>query len=128
MIGGEGDVKNISPIWEGTAKPGDLFDQPLGAMSRIRGKLADHVGDHVVLSPEGVVAVTSPGTKPSYPRPFQSLKHSMAFSASRGYVHVRIKLRNLGKVLRSQEYMGLVSLLLLVGSRERVGKGVPSLA
>ena len=49
--------------------PGDLFDQPPGEMGRIRGKLADHVGDHVVLSPEGVVLVTSPGTESSYPRP-----------------------------------------------------------
>ena len=38
-------------------------------MSRIRGKLADYVGDHVVLSPEGVILVTSPGTESSYPRP-----------------------------------------------------------
>ena len=29
----------------------------------VRGKLADHVGDHVVLSPEGVVLVPSPGTE-----------------------------------------------------------------
>ena len=27
----------------------------------MRGKLAYHVGDHVVLSPEGAVLVTSPG-------------------------------------------------------------------
>ena len=56
--------------------PGDLFDQPLGEMSWIRDKLADYVGDHTVLSPEGVVLVTSPGTESSYPRPHQSLKHS----------------------------------------------------
>ena len=43
-------------------------------MSSIRGKLANHVGDHVVLSPERVVLVTSPGTASSYPRPPQSLK------------------------------------------------------
>ena len=30
-------------------------------------------GSHVVLSPEGAVLVTSPGTKSSYPRPPQSL-------------------------------------------------------
>ena len=42
-------------------------------MRRIRGKLADHVGDHIVLSPEGALSVTSPGTKWSYPRPPQSL-------------------------------------------------------
>ena len=31
----------------------------------------------MVLSTEGVVLVTSPGTKSSYPRPPQSLKHSV---------------------------------------------------
>ena len=41
-----------------------------------RGKLADHVGDHVVSSPEGTVLVTSPGTKSSYPHPPQSLAAS----------------------------------------------------
>ena len=40
----------------------DLFDQPPGEMNLIRGKLADHVGDHVVLPPEGIVFVTSPRT------------------------------------------------------------------
>ena len=55
---------------------GDIFHQPPGEMSGIRGKLADHVvGDHVFLSPEGVVLMTSPGTESSYPRPPQSLKH-----------------------------------------------------
>ena len=53
------------------ASTGDIFDQPPGQMRLIRGKLADHVGDHVVLSPEGAVLVTSPGTKSSYPRPSQ---------------------------------------------------------
>ena len=42
-------------------------------MRRIRGKLADHVGDHVVSSPEGTILVTFPGTKSLYPRPPQSL-------------------------------------------------------
>ena len=46
-------------------------------MTCILGKLADHVRDHVVLSPEGVVLVTSSGTGSSYPRPPQSLKHSV---------------------------------------------------
>ena len=56
---------------------GDIFDQPLlGGMSWIRGKIADHVGDHVVLSPEEGVLVTSPGTEMSYPRPPQSLNNS----------------------------------------------------
>ena len=49
--------------------PGDLFYQPPGKVSSIRGKLADQVGDHVVLSPEGVVFGTSPETESSYPRP-----------------------------------------------------------
>ena len=48
---------------------GDLRDQPSSEMSWIRGKLADHIGDHVVLSPEGVILVTTPGTESSYPRP-----------------------------------------------------------
>ena len=39
------------------------------------GNLADSLGDHVVLYPEGVVLVTSPGTKSLYPRHLQSLKH-----------------------------------------------------
>ena len=46
-----------------------LFDQPSGEMNRIRGKLADYVGDHVVLSPEGIFLATSSGTESSYPRP-----------------------------------------------------------
>ena len=41
------------------------------------GKLADHVGDHVVLSPEGAILVTPSGTKSSYPRPSQSLNPSL---------------------------------------------------
>ena len=45
-----GDGTKIAPL-------GDLFDQPPGEISRIRGKLADHVGDNVVLSPEGIVLV-----------------------------------------------------------------------
>ena len=58
------------------APTGDIFDQPPGQMRRIWGKLADHVGDHVVSSPEGAVLVTSPGTKSSYPRSPQSLNSS----------------------------------------------------
>ena len=42
------------------APPGDIFDQPPGEMSSIRGKLADHIGDHVVLSPEGAVLMPLP--------------------------------------------------------------------
>ena len=69
--GGGEDVTYLSPFWEGTARKkttGDIFDQPPGQMRRIWGKLADHVGDHVVSSSEGAVLVTSPGTKSSYPR------------------------------------------------------------
>ena len=51
------------------APPGDLFDQLPLEMSSIRGKLANHVGDRVVLSPERVVSMTSPGTESSYPPP-----------------------------------------------------------
>ena len=46
---------------------GNIFDQLLGKMSCTRGKLADHVGDHVVLSPEGTVLVISPWTESSSP-------------------------------------------------------------
>ena len=54
-----GGCHNFVPVLGGDgtkiAPPGYLFDQPLGEMSWIRGKLADHAGDHVDLSPEGVV-------------------------------------------------------------------------
>ena len=56
VLGGNGTKKNPS---------GDIFDQHPGEMSWIRGKLGDHVGDHVVPSPEGAVLVTSPGTESS---------------------------------------------------------------
>ena len=68
-----GDGTKIAPT-------GDIFDQTPGGMISIRGKLADHVGDHVVISPEGAVLVTSPGTESSYPRPPQSLNNSTALS------------------------------------------------
>ena len=55
---------------------GDTFDQPPGGISFIRGKLADHVGDYLVLSPEGAVLVTSPGTESSYSPLSQSLNNS----------------------------------------------------
>ena len=77
--GGRGCNK-IVPVLRGNgtkiAPTGDIFDQPPGGMSWIRGKLADHVGDHVVLSTEEGVLVTSPGTESSYPRPPQSLNNS----------------------------------------------------
>ena len=37
------------------APTGDIFDQPPNGMSWIRGKLAGHVGDHVVIYPERAV-------------------------------------------------------------------------
>ena len=82
-IGGGQGCNKFVPVFGGNgtkiAPTGDIFDQPPGRMRRIWGKLADHVGDHVVLSPEGAVLVTSPGTKSSFPRPPQSLNPSSAF-------------------------------------------------
>ena len=78
-IGGGLGCHKFVPVLGGNGTkivpPGDLSDQPPGEMSSIRGKLADHVGGHVVLSPEEVVLVTSLGTESSYPCPPQSLKH-----------------------------------------------------
>ena len=75
------------------APTGDIFGQTPGGMSWIRGKLADHVGDHVVLSPEEAVSVTFPGAKSSYPRPPQSLnlagntllRHDYCMAARSGF-------------------------------------------
>ena len=71
--GGGGGCHKFVPVLGGDgtriAPPGEIFDQPPGDMSWIRGKLADHVGNHVVLSPEGVVLMTSSGTESSYPPP-----------------------------------------------------------
>ena len=78
-LGGRG-CNNFVPVpvlgGDGTkiAPTRDIFDQPSGGMSSFRGKLADHVGDHVVLSPEGAVLVTFTGAESSYPRLPQSLK------------------------------------------------------
>ena len=78
--GGGRGCNNFVPVLGGNgtkiAPTGDIFDQPRGHMRWIRGKLADHVGDHVVSSPEGAILVTSAGTKSSYPRPLQSLNPS----------------------------------------------------
>ena len=46
----------------------------------MRGKLADNVGDHVVLPPEGAVLVTHPGTESSYRPPHLLNKGVMADS------------------------------------------------
>ena len=77
--GGRG-CNNFVPVLRGNGTKitptRDIFDQPPGGMSWIRGKLADHVGDHVALSPEEGVLVTSPGTESSYPRLPQSLNNS----------------------------------------------------
>ena len=67
-IGGGGRGCNIFvPVLRGKgtkiAPTGDIFDQPPGQIRRILSKLADHVGDHVVSSPEGTVLVTSPRDK-----------------------------------------------------------------
>ena len=79
-IGGGRGCNKFVPVLVGNrteiAHTGDIFDQPPGQMWWIRGEFADHVGEHVVLSPEGSVLVTSPGTKSSYPRPPQSLNSS----------------------------------------------------
>ena len=64
------------------APTGDICVKPPGEMSWIRGKLANHVGDHAVLSPEEVVLVTSSGTELSHPRPSQSLNNSEDISDS----------------------------------------------
>ena len=80
MIEGRRGCNSFVPVLRGNgtkiAPTGDIFDQPPRGMSWIRGKLADHVGDHVVLSPEKCVLVTSPGTESSYPRLPQSLNNS----------------------------------------------------
>ena len=55
---------------------GDIFDQPPGDFFLLWDTLADHLEDHVVLSSEGAVLVTSPGTESSYPRPRLSLNDS----------------------------------------------------
>ena len=70
-LGGAGMSHFFPVLGDGTkiAPPGDIIDQPSSGMSWIRGKFADHVGDHVVLSPEETALVTSPGTKSSCPLP-----------------------------------------------------------
>ena len=79
-LGGGRGCNKFDPVLgrNGTkvAPPGDLFNQPPCEMNVIRGKLADHARNYVVLSPEGAVLVPSPGTESSYPRPPQSLEHS----------------------------------------------------
>ena len=76
------------------APPGDLFDQPSVEMHSIWGKLANHIGDNVVLSPEEVILLIFPVTESLYPRPPQSLKHSKAWEYSRrDCVHKTVRVR-----------------------------------
>ena len=65
-IGGGGrECNTFVPVLGGNgtkiAPTVDIFDQPPGQMGCSRGKLADHVGDRVVVSPGGDVLVTSWG-------------------------------------------------------------------
>ena len=77
--GGRGCNKFV-PVLRGNdtkiAPTRDMFDQPPAGISWIRGKRGDNVEDHVVLSPEEGVLVTSPGTESSYPRPPLSLNNA----------------------------------------------------
>ena len=81
--GGGGDVTILSPFWEGTARkhplPGTYLTNPL-VNDLNAGQACRPCGGDVVLSPEGVVLVTSPGMESSYPRPPQSSKHSRPLS------------------------------------------------
>ena len=64
--GGGGGCNKFVPVLGGDgtkiASTGDIFVQPADVMNWIWGKLANYVGDYVVLSPEGAVLVTYPGT------------------------------------------------------------------
>ena len=85
-LGGGRGCNKFVPVLRGDgtkiAPTGDIFDQPPGGISFNRGKLADHARDYLVLSPEGVVLVTSPGTESSYPRPPQSLRRLLPVNAT----------------------------------------------
>ena len=91
--GGRGCNKCV-PVLRGNgtkiAPTGYIFDQPPGGMSWVRGKLAGHVGGHVVLSPEEGVLVTSPGTESSYPRPSQLLNNSVTVCTTNLANHVQL--------------------------------------
>ena len=72
-IGGGRGCRNFVLVLGGDGAkivpPGDILDQSAVNMSLFRGKLVNHVGDHVALSPEGVILINSPGMELSYPRP-----------------------------------------------------------
>ena len=76
MIGEVGDVAIFPRFGRGRHENSPSrghIDHSAGKMSSIRGKLANHVGDHVVLSLEGIALINSPGIESSYPRLPQSL-------------------------------------------------------
>ena len=110
--GGRGCRKFV-PVLGGdgakTAPPGDIFDQPPGKLSSIWGKLTDHVEDHAVLSSEGVVSVTTPGTESTYPHPPQSLNDSRLLNLTNvedsGCTSLRV---HLGSLLASGPALALV--------------------
>ena len=62
-MGGEGCQKLVPASLERDSTknnpPGYRFDQILGEMSCVRGKLSYHIGDHIVPSPVGYGLVTS---------------------------------------------------------------------
>ena len=98
---------------------GDIFDQPSGGMSSIWGKLTDHVEDHVVLSPEGAVLVTSPGTKSSYPRPPQPLNNLEIACRSSS---LRVRGKNSGRERESQVLLKFVAECFAIMHACRVGQ------
>ena len=75
------ECRKFVPVLRGggikIAPPGDIFDQPLGEMSWIRGKRVDRVEVQTLLSTEGAVLTTTSGTELSHPRPPQSLNDSI---------------------------------------------------
>ena len=71
---------DLSPTFYCLPKPLLVYGSML-LLSTLITSSYDHVGDHVVSSPEGVILVTSPGTKSLYPRPPQSLNPSYSIIA-----------------------------------------------
>ena len=85
-----GNGTKIAPI-------GDTCVQPPGEMSWVRGKLADRLGDHAVLTPEEIILVTFSGTELSHPRPSQSLNNSnnQDYAGYTGPAHFRSQYVNI---------------------------------